>query len=192
MLAAHGFPGVAAAPTATYDLPNASLGSDPVKVAINGITYQMTISASQLVGPPSSPPVLDIDFDRTAGNAGSADQNHDYTFTPGSGIAFSYDSTNGKTAAIKASTAIAPSAVSITYKASSNDVSPCQLQDGSTGHQVFSSGTLTVSTFSFVSGTSPFFGTVTTKPKTARSSTTRVQGARRSGPTVAPRTSRSA
>jgi len=166
MLAAHGFPWTPHAPQA-FDLPEASLTTDPVKVTIGSVVYTMSIAVGQDLSTPGSEPQLDINLDRQAAGTQIADQNHDYFFTPASGLTFTYDTTAGAKATVKATTAIAPSALSITYTAKTTDASPCKLQDGSKGDQIFSSGTLKVSTFSFVSGTSPVFGTVTTKPKTA-------------------------
>jgi len=165
--AAHGFAGVAPAATpASYDPPFATFSTDPVDVTINSVVYQMTVNVNQDLSAPGNQPELDVDFDRQGTGKLFGDQNHDYAFAPASGISFTYDATNGKTAALKATAAIAPSAVSITYMSTSNTVAPCKLQNGTTGDQVFSNGTVKVSQFSLVSGTSPFFGTVTTKPKT--------------------------
>jgi hypothetical protein len=140
-----------------FDEREASLSTKPVKVTVKGVTYLLQGTADENLSSGSGA-TLDVSLE---GIAPTSDQLYDYTFSPPSGIAFSFDRKAGADAAVKASNAIAPSTIDVTYTATQHQSFPCTLKDGSRGHMVFSRGTVSFSSFAFVSGTSPVFGTIT-------------------------------
>lgn len=153
----------------TVSLENLELFSDPVDVTVNGITYHMTMSASNPPAAFDQPPQLNVELDRTtaAGGMITGEQEHLYGYAPLSGMQFSANA--GLTqAAIDTGTSINPSAVDMQFNSSGPiEQQPCKLVGG--GHGVFqvATGALSATTFNIATATFPFFGTITTAPQTA-------------------------
>ncbi len=168
--AVHGFAGVAPAATAaSYDPPFATFSTDPVDVTINSVVYQMTVNVTRTSAlPVTSPSSTSISTARGPGSS-SATRTTTTPLRPRRGSASRYGATNGKTAALKATAAIAPSAVSIAYKSTlEHGRRPGSLQNGTTGDQVVArTAPSRCRSSPSCPARRPSVGTVTTKPKTA-------------------------
>jgi len=160
-----GMPG-APAPNGQINFTTAALVVDPILIRINGVAYVLNMSVQRQGGPGSSPPFIDVNLNRLT-NAQLDGQDHDYFLTPSSGVSFTFDQPTMASAVIK-TTGIAPSVIDLTYKAAKKQIKyPCTLASGGKSFEQVSSGRLSFSSFKFVSGTSPFFGTITKRPLTA-------------------------
>jgi hypothetical protein len=154
---------------ATPSLASVQLFSDPVTVTVDGISYQMSVSAAELPAAFDQPPQLAVELDRTksAGGMIVGEQDHVYGYAPIGGMSVTANA--GLTrATVKTGSSISPSAVDMHFHATGPvEQTPCSLVGG--GHGVFqiASGKLTATTFKVATGTSPFFGTITTAPATA-------------------------
>jgi hypothetical protein len=146
-----------------------TLYTAPVTVTVNGTSYKMTVTATKTLGSFAGPPIVDVLLQRSVSTStGPAEQDHDYTFSPSSGFTFTANTTTLATAALDSGSSINPSAITMTYAASiAQDHTRCTLANGNTGYVRQTPGTVSVSAFSVVSGTAPFFGTITTQPQTA-------------------------
>jgi hypothetical protein len=137
----------------------------PVSVVRNGVTNRMTLLLF------SDPAFGSASLDVTLGRAqadGRAFQEHDYSFSPQSGIQFQYDRKTLETATLDTTTAINPSQIAGSFTATSVKSTTCRLYDGRMGTRLVARGTLSFSSFHVVTSTSPFFGTITTEPTHAR------------------------
>jgi hypothetical protein len=144
----------------------ASLVVDPELIKINGVQYVLNMSITRQGGPGSPPPFIDVNLNRLT-NAQIDNQDHDYFLTPSSGVSFTFDQPTMASAKIK-TTGIAPSVIDLAYTATQKQTKmPCTLASGGKSFEQISSGKLTFSSFKFVSGTAPFFGTITQRPLTA-------------------------
>jgi hypothetical protein len=160
-----GMPG-APQPNGQINFTNASLVVDPILIRIKGVQYVLNMSVQREGGPGSPPPFIDVNLNRLT-NAQLDGQDHDYLLTPSSGVSFTFDQPTMATARIK-TTGIAPSVIDLTYAASAKQTKyPCTLASGAKSFEQISSGKLSFSSFKFVSGTDPFFGTITKRPLTA-------------------------
>lgn len=162
VLAAHGFPGMTPAAT-EFDESEAGLGMSPVRLRIHGADYLMGVSADDNLSSGSDQTTLTVELDALGT---TSEQSYQYALSPASGLTFNFARKTGARAVVKASRAIAPSAIGVTYTATRHQSFPCTLQDGSKGRMTFSQGTVTFSAFKFVSGTT-VFGTITKQAKKA-------------------------
>ncbi len=145
--------------------PAGILTADPVKVRIQGVTYRMTVTVTDPRGRFSAPTV-DVLLARITRHPFSI-QEHDYTLFAGHGVL----RMTGKTllrATVDTGTDSAPSTLQMTFQATApQTATPCTRTDGTPGVLRQRTGTLSVQAFRFVSGTKPFFATITTPPATA-------------------------
>jgi hypothetical protein len=153
----------------TVSLDNLELFSDPVDVTVDGITYRMTMSASNPPVAFDEPPQLDVELDRTTAADGliTGEQQHLYGYAPLQGMHFTANA--GLTRArINTGTSINPSALDVHFHSSGPiEQQPCTLVGGGKGVFQVASGTLSATTFKVATATFPFFGTITTAPQTA-------------------------
>lgn len=155
----------AAAPS----LASLSLFSDPTTVTVNSVSYQMGLSVDDLPAAFDQPPELAVGLDRvtSAGGMLTGEQEHVYGYAPIGGMSFTANAALTR-ATVRTGTSIDPSAVDMHFHATGPvEQTPCALVGG--GHGVFqaATGTLSASTFKIATGTTPFFGTITTVPATA-------------------------
>lgn len=155
----------AAAPS----LASLALFSDPTHVTVNGVTYRMTLSVQNLPAALDQPPELAVELDRTtsAGSRLTGEQAHVYGYAPIGGLDFHANA--GLTRArVTTGTSISPSAVDMRFHVSGTvEQTPCTLLGGGRGTFQAATGTLSAQTFRIATGTTPFFGTITTVPATA-------------------------
>ena len=154
---------------ATVDLANLELFTDPVPVTVNGVTYQMTLNVQNLPVAFDQPPELAIELDRTTVGGGliTGEQSHVYGYAPLTGLHFTANpALTGAT--VKTGSSMLPSALDVHFHTTGTvEQSPCSLVGGGQGEFQVASGTISASTFKIATATSPFFGTITTKPQTA-------------------------
>ncbi len=155
----------AAAPS----LASLALFSDPTNVTVNGVTYRMVLSVQNLPAALDQPPELAVELDRTtsAGGRLTGEQAHVYGYAPIGGLDFHANA--GLTRAqVTTGTSISPSAVDMRFHVSGTvEQAPCTLLGGGRGTFQAATGTLSAQTFRIATGTTPFFGTITTVPATA-------------------------
>jgi hypothetical protein len=136
----------------------------PVPIPIGGTRYSMVTEVTKPSAASGAQPLVEVSLSRSSGTAA---QGHQYTFLPELGFSFVHSS-DLSSATVDASTSINPSAMLLNYTASGPAaVSRCRLDGGRVGQRWRSTGTLSVPTFSVVTDTSPFFGTITTPPTKA-------------------------
>jgi hypothetical protein len=154
---------------APLSLASTELLADPESVTVNGVTYQMYMSV--FTSPPAfaEPPQLDVELDRTTASGGmlTGEQDHTYDYAPLTGLSLTANA--GLTSAhLKTGTSIDPSAMDVRFAATGSVYStPCSLVTGGRGTFQVATGTLSASTFTLATGTTPFFGDITTAPATA-------------------------
>ena len=97
----------------------------------------------------------------------TGEQEHVYGYAPIGGLHLTANA--GLTSArVRTGTSIAPSAVDLRFHTvGAVEQSPCALVGGGRGTFQIASGTLSATTFAIATGTTPFFGTITTVPATA-------------------------
>lgn len=153
----------------TLNLASLALFSDPTTVTVDGVSYQMGVSAYDLPAAFDQPPELAVELDRltSAGGRLTGEQDHVYGYAPIGGMTVTANAALTH-ATVKTGTSISPSAVDLHFHASGAvQQTPCTLLGG--GHGVFqvASGKLTATKFRVATGTTPFFGTITSAPATA-------------------------
>ncbi len=151
------------------DLASLSLFSDPVTVTVAGVGYRMSMSVDNLPAALDQPPQLAVDLDRVTSAAGrlTGEQEHVYGYAPIGGLRLTANAAL-TSARVRTGTSIAPSAVDLRFHAVGPvEQSSCALVGG--GHGVFqiARGTVAATTFAIATGTTPFFGTITTVPAAA-------------------------
>ena len=153
---------------APLSLDSIELFADPQNVTVNGVTYQMYLSAYTEPAAFDQPPQLDVQLDRTTTGGGAivGEQDHIYGYAPLTGLTLTADA--GLTRAhLQTGTSINPSAIDMRFHATDVEQTPCHLLTGGTGTFQYATGTLSASTFKIATGTTPFFGNITTVPATA-------------------------
>ncbi len=155
--------------TAAPSLASLALFSDPANVTVNGVTYRMTLSVQNLPAALDQPPELAVELDRTtsAGGRLAGEQAHVYGYAPIGGLHFHADA--GLTRArVTTGASISPSAIDMRFHVSGAvEQVPCTLVGGGHGTFQAATGTLSAQTFRIATGTTPFFGNITTVPATA-------------------------
>ena len=153
----------------SLSLDSMQLYTDPESVTVNGVTYQMYLSAFTAPAAFGQPPQLDIQLDRTTARGGmiTGEQDHSYGYAPLSGLTLTANA--GLTHAhLKTGTSIAPSAIDMRFHATGSVLqTPCTLVTGGRGTFQVASGTLSAPKFKVATGTVPFFGNITAAPATA-------------------------
>jgi hypothetical protein len=143
------------------------LFTNPVPLTINGVTYQMSMGAFGQQNAFGQPPQMEVSLDRlmTAHGRPIAEQDHVYGYSA-TGIQLSATSDLAK-AHLDTGSAFAPTAVNTTFTQIAKTRYPCTLIGGGHGAAIQAEGTMSSQTFKIATGTSPFFGTITTGPKAA-------------------------
>jgi hypothetical protein len=166
---AHRMAGILPHAAGSVSLDSIELFADPQDVTVNGVTYQMYLSAFTAPAAFDQPPELDVELDRTAARGGhlTGEQDHIYGYSPLTGLTLTADA--GLTRAhVRTRTSIDPSAIDMRFKTTgSPEQLRCALFTGGRGTLQIASGTLSASTFKIATGTTPFFGDITTPPATA-------------------------
>ena len=155
----------AAAPS----LASLSLFTDPAIVTVGGVSYRMSLSVDNLPAAFDQPPELAVDLDRVTSAAGrlTGEQEHVYGYAPIGGLHLTANAAL-TSARVRTGTSIGPSAVDLRFHTvGAVEQSPCALVGGGRGTFQIASGTLSATTFAIATGTTPFFGTITTVPATA-------------------------
>jgi hypothetical protein len=166
---AHRMAGLLPHATGSVSLDSIELFTDPQDVTVNGVTYQMYLSA--FTSPPAfdEAPELDVQLDRTTARGGdfTGEQDHIYGYAPLTGLTLTADADLTR-AHLRTRTSIDPSAIDMRFRATgAAEQLPCVLITGGRGTLQIASGTLSASTFKISTGTTPFFGDITTPPATA-------------------------
>jgi hypothetical protein len=155
---------VASAADVPYGSPNVTLQTGGRAVRIGGVTYQYGTTLSKDLSPGFHPAELEFGLFRGVIDPPRlAIQEHDYAFAPSTGLGFRFDRTTFA-ATLHTGLRIAPSSANIAFTPVHRFSAPCTLADGSAGAIHFVDGRLRGIGFKLVSGTSPFFGTVTRAP----------------------------
>jgi hypothetical protein len=160
---AHALERARTLPHGFFSFSTVFMQTAPVAVVRNGVTYNMILSVS---ADPGFGSTLDVSLER-AQSTGLAFQEHDYSFSPQSGITFRYDKKTLETATLDTTTAIEPSQISGAFTATSVKSHTCRLYDGRMGSRLVAKGTLAFDAFDVVTPTAPFFGTIHTQPVNA-------------------------
>jgi hypothetical protein len=153
----------------TVSLASTLLFADPQDVTVNGVTYQMYLSAETAPAAFDEQPELDVELDRltTGGGMITGEQDHLYGYAPLTGLDLTADAGLTK-ATLRTGTSIDPSAIDLHFHASGAvQETPCSLVAGGRGTFQVATGTLSAQTFKVATGTMPFFGDITTAPATA-------------------------
>jgi hypothetical protein len=153
---------------APLSLDSIELFADPSDVTVNGVTYQMYLAAFTQPAAFDQPPQVDVQLDRTTAGGGAllGEQDHIYGYAPLTGLTMTADA--GLTRAhLKTGTSIDPSAIDMRFHATDVEQTSCHLLTGGRGTFQYATGTLSASTFKIATGTTPFFGNITTPPVTA-------------------------
>jgi hypothetical protein len=139
----------------------------PTPLLVNGVTYQLSMDASTTTDQFGSPPSLEIGLGRltTASGRITALQEHVYgfsstsmTMTADQALASLHLDTNAS---------FTPTEVDTTFTPVATNSSRCTLFTGGQGTVTRAVGSLASTTFRVSTGTSPFFGTITTAPQSA-------------------------
>lgn len=153
---------------APVSLDSIELFADPQDVTVNGVGYQMYLGAFTQPAAFDQPPQLDVQLDRTTIGGGvlTGEQDHIYGYAPLTGLTLTADA--GLTRAhLQTGTSIDPSAIDMRFHATDVEQTSCRLLTGGSGTFQYATGTLSATTFKIATGTTPFFGNITTTPMTA-------------------------
>jgi len=153
---------------APLSLDSIELFADPQDVTVNGVTYQMYLAAFTEPAAFDQPPQVDVQLDRTTSGGGvlTGEQDHIYGYAPLTGLTLTADA--GLTRAhLQTGTSIDPSAIDMRFHATDVEQTSCHLLTGGRGTFQYATGTLSAATFKVATGTTPFFGNITTAPVTA-------------------------
>ncbi len=143
------------------------LDTRPVPLSINSLVYHLELSAFTATDQFGSPPEMDTALYRLSTTAGrvTGEQEHVYAF---SSTDMQMTASRGLSSLrLDTKAAFAPTKVDTTFTPVTSSSVGCALFTG--GHGVFTqaTGTLSSKTFRIHTGTSPFFGTITTAPLSA-------------------------
>jgi hypothetical protein len=143
------------------------LFTNPVPLTINGVTYQMSMGAFGQQNAFGQPPQMEVGLARitTAHGRPTAEQDHVYGYSA-TGIQLSATSDLSKVR-LNTGSAFAPTAVNTTFTQIAKATYPCTLLGGGHGAAIQAEGAISSKTFKIATGSSPFFGTITTGPKAA-------------------------
>jgi hypothetical protein len=148
-----------------FSLTTVFMQTAPVAVVRNGVTNTMTLA---VFGDPAfGSSAIDVTLARAQPD-GRAFQEHDYSFSPQSGIQFRFDKKGLETATLDTTTAITPSQIAGSFTATSVKARNCRLYDGRQATKLTATGTVAWSAFDVETSTSPFYGAIQTKPTHAR------------------------
>lgn len=143
------------------------LFTNPVAVKTHGVTYQMSIGAFGQENAFGQPPQMEVGLSRVVRSKGrpTAEQDHVYGYSA-SGMTLSANSDLTRLH-LDTGSLFSPTAVNTRFTEFSKATYPCRLIGGGRGAAIEANGTLSSHPFRIATGTSPFFGTITTAPKTA-------------------------
>jgi len=148
-----------------FSLTTVFMQTAPVAVVRNGVTNNMTLS---VFGDPAfGSSAIDVTLAKAQPD-GRAFQEHDYSFSPQSGIQFRFDKKGLETATLDTTTAITPSQITGSFTATSVKARNCRLFDGRHTTRLAAKGTVAWSAFDVETSTSPFFGAIRTQPTHAK------------------------
>jgi hypothetical protein len=143
------------------------LDTRPMPLAVNGVVYQMAMSAFTVTDQFGLPPQLQIGLSRVSMTSGriTGEQFHAYgfsstgmTMTASQGLANLHVDTNAS---------FSPTEVDSIFTPVATSSQKCTLYTGGQGTSTRAVGSLASTTFRVATGTSPFFGTITTAPTSA-------------------------
>ena len=142
----------------------AELITDPIWVTIQGVSYQMQMYAVHFYGKGAPPPDVEVQLIR---QDGTDTQWHLYDFSKPGVNNFTSPKDSVASAAISFGTNFGKSRVesAFTQQTPATDT-PCKTFDGTKGTEVAADGTISSTQFALATGTTPFFGTITTPPLT--------------------------
>ena len=157
-------PAIASAATSQTAL---QLFTNPVAVKTHGVTYQMSLGAFGQENAFGQPPQMEVGLSRVVRSKGrpTAEQDHVYGYSA-SGMTLSANSDLTRLH-LDTGNLFSPTAVDTRFTQFSKATYPCRLIGGGRGAAIQANGTLSSNPFRIATGTSPFFGTITTAPKTA-------------------------
>jgi hypothetical protein len=144
------------------------LFTDPMRMQVHGLTYQMSMFADTTVDQFGSVPELSVGFDRTSRGVGgriNGLQEHVYGFASTDMVMTADQGLTGLH--IDTRRTFRPTRVTMNLVPSDVRSASCRLFYGGTGTQSVAEGTLDTTSFRIHTGTWPYFGTVTTAPQTA-------------------------
>ncbi len=145
-----------------------SMVGAPVPVTVNGVTYTMYFEADAAAF--GFPADASTDLERTVRSGGQVTgvQDHLYLFAPQSGLTFNYDAAALSSAHVNSGASLDPTKLGLTYTADAPVIKTgCQIFTGGRGVLETSTGKITAKHFKLATGTSPFFGNLTSAPQTA-------------------------
>lgn len=143
------------------------LFTDPLRMQVHGLSYQMGMSADTTVDQFGSAPELSVGFDRTSrGVRGRINgfQEHVYGFSSTDMVMTADQGLTGLH--IDTRRSFHPTRVNMNFVPDEVRSASCRLYFGGHGTQSVAEGTLDANVFRIHTGTWPFFGTVTTAPQT--------------------------
>lgn len=143
------------------------LFTDPLRMQVHGLSYQMGMSADTTVDQFGSAPELSVGFDRTSrGVRGRINgfQEHVYGFSSTDMVMTADQGLTGLH--IDTRRSFHPTRVNMNFVPDEVRSASCRLYFGGHGTQSVAEGTLDANIFRIHTGTWPFFGTVTTAPQT--------------------------
>jgi len=143
------------------------LFTDPLRMQVHGLSYQMGMSADTTVDQFGSAPELSVGFDRTSrGVRGRINgfQEHVYWFSSTDMVMTADQGLTGLH--IDTRRSFHPTRVTMNFVPDEVRSASCRLYFGGHGTQSVAEGTLDANVFRIHTGTLPFFGTVTTAPQT--------------------------
>jgi hypothetical protein len=149
--------------------PNTSLllDTDPVPLSVGGLSYRMVLSAFTVTDAFGSPPQMDVALWRFARQGGriTGEQEHVYGY---SSTDMTMTATKGlSTVKLDSHQAFPSTRVDTTFSPTRVESASCRLYTGGRGTFSEAVGTLSAKRFQIGTGTSPFFGTITTEPQRA-------------------------
>jgi hypothetical protein len=143
------------------------LFTDPVRMQVHGLNYRMSMFADTIVDQFGSVPELSVGLDRTSrGVSGRINgvQEHVYGFSSSDMVMTADQGLTGLH--IHTGRSFLPTRVNMNLVPGEVQSASCRLFSGGTGTQSVAEGSLDTKTFRIHTGTSPYFGTVTSAPQT--------------------------
>ena len=144
------------------------LFTDPVRMQVHGLDYRMSMYADAAVDEFGSAPQLSVGFDRASRGVNgriNGVQEHVYGFSSTDMVMTADQGLTGLH--IDTRRSFRPTRVNTNLVPDDVRSASCQLFFGGRGTQSVAEGTLDTTAFRIHTGTSPYFGTVTTAPQTA-------------------------
>jgi hypothetical protein len=149
--------------------PNTALllDTDPAPLSVGGLSYQMELSAFTVTDSFGSPPQMDLALWRLSRQNGrvTGEQEHVYGY---SSTDMTMTATTGLSRLqLNSHQSFPTTRVDTTFSPTTVESDRCRLSTGGRGTFSEAVGTLSAKRFRIGTGTSPFFGTITSEPQTA-------------------------